>query len=482
MALPPPLSRLERLSAVAVVVGFTITAAVRLARLRSETHQSVDFFGYWIDARVGLQNGLSKIYDEKLVQALSNSEGVTRQVLTPQLPPLVWLATPFALLPFQVAEVAWSVLLALGLVATWVFTAPSRGLRKAAFGAVALTTPAVTLALVFGQASLLVAATLAGGYHLLRRDRPLAAGMVFAGLLFKPHIAFLIPAVLLVISPRAFASLAAVGVVAGAIALTTLGADGVTSYVAILRLTAADPLLSFAPRDLTLGGLLGQPFGTLALLLVLALVARVAWRGRGRPPELALAAAVLGSLLVVPFEHVYDSVLLLVAAGLHLRARPGAAPAAIVGLAYLALLVEVPAPGLIVLVEFAWLAVLAVSRDDPQVDRQRRKELSGEYLQAATEGGVYRIVNSRNGRFLLGSTRNLAGIRNRFEFTRSTQAAEAFEVRLREDARRFGPAAFSFEVLDTIEIKADQPDAEAFEDLATLEALWSDKLGRSLQY
>lgn len=115
-------------------------------------------------------------------------------------------------------------------------------------------------------------------------------------------------------------------------------------------------------------------------------------------------------------------------------------------------------------------------------DRQRRRELSHRYVAAASEGGVYRIVNRDTGRFLLGSARDLAGARNRFEFALSTGTSSALDHRLRADAARDGVGVVSFEVLDTIEIRADRIRADSDEDLGTLESLWRERSDPSLLY
>ena len=96
--------------------------------------------------------------------------------------------------------------------------------------------------------------------------------------------------------------------------------------------------------------------------------------------------------------------------------------------------------------------------------------------------GVYRIVNRRTGRLLLGSTANLAGLRNRFEFARSTDSATALDQRLAEDIRSLGFESFSFEVLDLLEMPPEATPAQAAADLATLEALWREKTDPSLLY
>jgi hypothetical protein len=109
------------------------------------------------------------------------------------------------------------------------------------------------------------------------------------------------------------------------------------------------------------------------------------------------------------------------------------------------------------------------------VDKARRKALTEQFEQAAPVAGVYRIANQRTGKLLLGSTPNLAGLRNRFEFARSTESAAALDPRLREEIARYGFDAFTFEALDTLEVEPAMTREQIAADLATLEALWREK-------
>lgn len=115
-------------------------------------------------------------------------------------------------------------------------------------------------------------------------------------------------------------------------------------------------------------------------------------------------------------------------------------------------------------------------------ERARRKELSNDYKQSGPEAGVYRIVNLRTNRSLLGSTRNLASVRGKLEFARATNTPSALDRRLAEDFRKFGPDAFSLEILEVLEIRPEMTDARIREDLATLEELWREKLETTSLY
>jgi arginase family enzyme len=112
----------------------------------------------------------------------------------------------------------------------------------------------------------------------------------------------------------------------------------------------------------------------------------------------------------------------------------------------------------------------------------RRKALRAQYEQTPPEAGVYRIVNNRTNKALLGSTLNLAGLRNRLAFARSTNSPGGLDLRLSKDIRQYGFDAFSLEVLEVLEVTPEMTRAEILADLATLEALWREKSDPALLY
>lgn len=110
-------------------------------------------------------------------------------------------------------------------------------------------------------------------------------------------------------------------------------------------------------------------------------------------------------------------------------------------------------------------------------DKARRKELLAQYKQTRPEAGVYRIINTRNNKALLGSTPSLANIRSKLEFAKSTGTTGVMDRRLSNDIREFGIDAFELEVLEVLETKPEMTPAQILADVATLEALWREKLG-----
>jgi hypothetical protein len=115
-------------------------------------------------------------------------------------------------------------------------------------------------------------------------------------------------------------------------------------------------------------------------------------------------------------------------------------------------------------------------------EQMRRKALRAHYKHVHPEAGVYLIRNSQNNKALLGSTPNLASIRNKLAFVKATNMWSALDRRLSKDLRECGSEAFSLEVLEVLDITPEMTRADILEDLSTLEQLWRERLDLSLLY
>ena len=114
--------------------------------------------------------------------------------------------------------------------------------------------------------------------------------------------------------------------------------------------------------------------------------------------------------------------------------------------------------------------------------KARRKQLVEEYRQSGPAAGVYRFVNTRAGKALLGSTLNLGSMRGKLDFARATQSPSALDRRLHADARQYGMDSIELEVLEVLEPQADQTPAQVRADLESLEALWRERFQPSELY
>ena len=110
----------------------------------------------------------------------------------------------------------------------------------------------------------------------------------------------------------------------------------------------------------------------------------------------------------------------------------------------------------------------------------RSKEINDEYKSRKLCGGVYTITNSVNGKYLLGYAADLKSIQNRFQFT--ITSGSSVHPKLQKDWEEYGAQVFSLEVLEELEQKPDQSQAEFMEDLKILEQLCRANLDESNQY
>ena len=113
---------------------------------------------------------------------------------------------------------------------------------------------------------------------------------------------------------------------------------------------------------------------------------------------------------------------------------------------------------------------------------ERRRELRAQYEERPREAGVYVLRNSATGRLLVAASSDLAAARNRLEFAKMTDTGSVFDHRLAADVREFGIGAFTFEILDVLEMRPEMTLDDVRADLQALEQLWREKLARTAQY
>ena len=109
------------------------------------------------------------------------------------------------------------------------------------------------------------------------------------------------------------------------------------------------------------------------------------------------------------------------------------------------------------------------------MDRNRRKELTSDYKQTRREAGVYRLLNSVNGKSLIGSSLDLASVKSKLDFARTTNSTGVLGYQLKPDMQQFGVDAFELEILEVLAVTPEMTDAQIRSDLATLEELWRER-------
>ena len=110
----------------------------------------------------------------------------------------------------------------------------------------------------------------------------------------------------------------------------------------------------------------------------------------------------------------------------------------------------------------------------------KRKEILNEFKKGRLRGGVYTIVNSVNGKYLIGHSVNIKSVQNHFQFASAT--GSTLHPKLREDYKKWGTQVFTLEVLEELEQLPDQSQTEFLDDLQTLEQMWRTNLDASKEY
>jgi alpha-1,2-mannosyltransferase len=272
-----------------------------------------DFVNVWTSGTLTLRHQLSILYDVDAYRAFQTGllgDGVKWHNYS--YPPVTLLYTwLFALLPYPAALAVW-------LGGTGAFFARSARpyMREAGLpGWIALAAPACLMNLWTGHYGFLIGGLWLSAFHLLPR-RPAAAGALIGLMVVKPHLALLLPLVLLVRRDyRAFAAAAAT--VVGLVGLSVL-LFGWQSWVTYLTGTArlqasmvgdvGTFFITMMPTLTPALATLGVPLpvaGAAQVIVALGAVALLLKRLPQDPHRAALAAAT-ATFLVLPYAFAYD--------------------------------------------------------------------------------------------------------------------------------------------------------------------------------
>lgn len=114
------------------------------------------------------------------------------------------------------------------------------------------------------------------------------------------------------------------------------------------------------------------------------------------------------------------------------------------------------------------------------IDKDRKKEIISDYKQRKTTGGVYKVTNTANGRYMLKAEVDLQSFQNRYNFNQ--QMKGCLHPKMRKDFNEFGSEVFVLEFLEEVEKKEDE-SAMGFRDrLKRMEDAWAEKFERDKAY
>ncbi len=305
---------------VALFLGFLI---YRYLYYRDLFYAS-DFSHYWVAARLAGSGDPTAVYDFSRLQAFGQAvAGIKVEIPWFNTPTFLMLFLPFSWVPFQAALFVWILSTLAGYLLVMRRLAP-----HPQFTWLALAFPSTLLNINYGQNGFLSVIFLGGGLVLLERA-PLAAGILFGLMTYKPHFAVLIPIALA--AGRRWQALAAMLVTSaglmGASALlfgidvwgtffqkTTVMLGGLTggqiSAVNVLPLWKMPTVFSVM-KGLGAATLTAAVIQAILGLVIVALVAWV-WHSQASP-AISAAVLVLGTFLVTPYAFVYDNILIAIA-------------------------------------------------------------------------------------------------------------------------------------------------------------------------
>ena len=314
----PPGSGKFRLLAGLVLALFAVYDSIDLAVAVARVWPAGfgDSFALWRFGRFLRGHAAAAIYDPGELRAVQLALGMDpgASYPFPYPPSFLLVVWPLGWLP------GWLAWLALALVSLALFLWATAGRELAAPALVAAAVaPTTTIAILSGQSGLLAAALFAGGVRLAGRA-PVASGIMFGLLTFKPQLGLLVPVAL--VAARLWRTIAAAIATAVLLIVVTSLLFGADIWV---RWAGFAPVFSrqFAgesseivhlmptvlPALLRLGA--APALAQLAQLLATAAAAAIVWvMYRGGPSELAGAGLLVAALVATPYAFVYDMAVL----------------------------------------------------------------------------------------------------------------------------------------------------------------------------
>jgi hypothetical protein len=273
-----------------------------------------DFLNLYTGAKFAHDGRFATLHDPDVQLARERELVPSLGALVPFVRPAFYalLLAPLAALPYGAAFYAWLIAQISLLMGCWTWGWRRFGPDALVFAALALPAP---LGIASGQDCVLMLVCLIAAFEFAEHDRPAAAGVALALMLFKFHLVLLWPIALLL--QRRWRMLAGYAAMAAAEVLTCValgGWGGILSYGALLRNKSIDYLSPSPELMISQQGLLANlgiesPAAAIALTAAVLLV--FLWSVRGAPLWRLFTITAVASEFVVPHVYGYDATLLL---------------------------------------------------------------------------------------------------------------------------------------------------------------------------
>ena len=178
--------------------------------------------------------------------------------------------------------------------------------------------PALFINAVGGQNGALTAALLGGGLLLVDR-RPVVAGILFGVMIYKPHLAVMLPAALL--AGRRWLVVFVTGATAALLVVTSVAVYGVDAWlryrlsIDVLRAVVLEDGTGVSHRMVSIfvfarhfgaGAAMSYAFQAVGALVAAVFIARAWWRDQ--PAHIRNAVLLIGTCLATPYLQDYDLV------------------------------------------------------------------------------------------------------------------------------------------------------------------------------
>jgi glycosyl transferase family 87 len=286
--------------------------------------KGTDFLQFYVGGSFAREGQLARFYDPRQLHARAEAlvPASRDTVYMPiQSPQTAVAFAPLSALSYVPAVTIWFGLIAvIYIAACWLIWRRCGALHAypVEVCAAAAAFPGLYSTMLHGQTSVIALLAVAAALEALRRDRPLAAGVAFGCVAFKPH--WVAVAVGIFALAREWRVVIGAAVSAGAqiaLAWAAAGTAAMTGYVRILAsIQQLGDLLEPRPGDSLRGYFKAfvpiEPAAFalyLAASVVAAVVAARMWRSRAAF-ELRASAVVLAMVLISPHAFAYDLILL----------------------------------------------------------------------------------------------------------------------------------------------------------------------------
>jgi alpha-1,2-mannosyltransferase len=287
-----------------VLLALAGIAANGLVAAANRGSWNTDFFQFYSAGKLA---GSGHLYDWTAIAALERRES-SKPIPFGRIPAFALAFKPLSALPPSLARLLWlcaGIGALAGFLALWPLSH-----RLWALAAICWSLPAA-MCLAFGEDSVLYLFFAALGLRLLVGGRDFWAGLALSVCAAKPHLALLLPVVLLArLKWRALLGGLAGGAVLTAVSFALEGPGWVGRLLALARRPEFDPVPERMPNLRGLLTFVGGGFAAEAVL-GLAVIVAVWLLARRLPLEVGMTLAVACGLMLGHHGYVYDAELLL---------------------------------------------------------------------------------------------------------------------------------------------------------------------------